>query len=240
VRKILSIVIALGLILGLSVMAVPTAGATCTATVTLSPDTACAGAETTYNITFTAPVTLQPGDLLSVDFGAGTVLTGTSPKGVQAADVTVNGHAVTTIAVSGLHIDVTIPLAAGTIFATSTVELIIEDVKNPTVADDYTLDLDYKQACCDAVVFDCGEYTINPLRSTYGFLWDSSPTYPGIALDFVPPFKACGQNASDGVVAAFNIGLIGSLTVKYMNAFDLLFKPTLVGCAGPSLMVTRR
>jgi hypothetical protein len=229
VRKILSIVIALGLILGLSVMAVPTAGATCTAEVSLDPLTACAGAETTYTINFTAPLTLQPGDVLSVTFGDGTVLTG-----VAAGDITMLIPAVgspLSVDISGTTLKFPIP-GLTTIYAGTEVKFTVEDVKNPVVAGDYSLDLDYETACCSEV-FDCAEYTINPLRSTYGFVWDSSPTYPGIALDFVPPFKACGQNETDGALGGFNIGLIGSLTVKYLNAFDLLLKPTLVGCAGP-------
>jgi hypothetical protein len=227
VRKILSIVIALGLILGLSVMAVPTAGATCGATVLLSPATACAGAETTYTINFTIPVTLLPGDLLSVDFPDGTVLTG-----VAAADITMltppAGNPVS-VAITGTHLEFPIPAAAGMIVGGSEIKFSVEDVKNPTVAGDYSLDLDYKQSCCDAVVFDCGEYTINPMRSAYGFIWDSRPSYPGIAVDFVPPFKACGQDPAD--FGGFNIG--SGLTVKYLNPFDLLLTPTLVGCLGP-------
>jgi hypothetical protein len=55
-------------------------------------------------------------------------------------------------------------------------------------------------------------------------VWDSSPTYPGIALDFVPPFKACGQNFT---------GAMEFETGKFANAFNLILAPTVVGCNAP-------
>jgi hypothetical protein len=49
-------------------------------------------------------------------------------------------------------------------------------------------------------------------------------TYPGIAQGFVPPFKACGQELFP------NEELV---TGKFANYFNLIIKPTVIGCAGP-------
>jgi hypothetical protein len=228
VRKIISILVALGMILGLSVMAVPTAGATtCDADVSLS--SACASATgVVYTITFEATKTLLAGnDKLSFEFGAGTTF-GT----FVLTDVTVNdgGGAVdvplANIAKSGAHLEFLIP-AGVFIDAGDTVTVVIKKVVNPAVDGDYTMSLDYEFACCGPEDFGCGEYTITPKYSEYDFVWDSNPTYPGIAVGFVPPFKACGQEN----FAGYNIGAMPG--GKWLNYFDLLLMPTLVGCFGP-------
>ena len=218
-RKIISILVALGLVLAFSAVAMPTAAQAPCATVTVTP--ACAGASATYNVTFNAPATLQPAnDLLSFDFGAGTTF-GT----FLAGDITVNGFNVdvTKVVKSGTHLEFPIPAAAGVILAGSPVEVIIKKVVNPGVAGTYTLGLDYKLVCCDPVDFCAVDYTIIPAASTYGFLWDSSMTYNGIALGFVPPFKVCGQDTFPGV----DIG------GKWANYVNFILTPTLIGCAGP-------
>jgi hypothetical protein len=223
VRKIISILVTVGLLLAFSVVAVPTTGAACGATVTLSPATACAGAVTTYTITFTAPVTLLPvNDMLSVEFAAGTTFAFTAD-----ADVDVDGVAVDDIddvVITGTKIEFAVP-SAHAIISAGTVHVIhVAKVKNPSVAGAKQLTLDYDLACCAGVTFDCATYTINPAKSQYGFFWDSSPTYDAdIAFDFVPPFKVCGQDEFGG----YDLG------GKFLNYFDLYLMPTLVGCAGP-------
>jgi len=222
------------MILGLTAMAVPASAATTCVAATVTLNTTCESAVATYTIAYNAsgaPVTLLPGDLVSVDFAAGTNLTA-----VTASDVTFvipALPAVTTIAKSDTHIDITIP-GATMIAAGDPVTITIAKVKNPAVAGNKSLSLDYKQTCCPAVVFGCADYVITPKYSTYGFVWDSGPTYPGIAVGFIPPFKACGQDPADtGALGGFNIGVISSASMKWLNAFDLLLKPTLVGCFGP-------
>ncbi len=218
-RKILSIVLALGMILALSTMAVPTAAAAPCALVTVAP--ACAGASATYTIVYNTSVSLTPGnDRLSFDFGAGTTF-GT----FVAGDIKVNTVNVdlTTVVKSGTHLEFAVP-GAGLIVAGTTMTVVIAKVVNPGVAGTYTLGLDYKLVCCAAVVFCSVDYTIIPAASTYGFLWDSSMTYNGIALGFVPPFKVCGQTEFPGSIID---------TGKYGNYVNFILTPTLIGCAGP-------
>jgi len=229
VRKIISILIVLGLVLAFSAVAVPAVGAACTATVVVAPT--CAGSAATYTVNFTAPKTLQPGDLLSFEFGAGTTF-GTFLDN----DVTVNnngggakGVLKSKVTPSGTTLNVEIPVACGTVYIGSMVQVVIPKVTNPGVGT-YTLNLDYKESCCPAVVFGCATYTITPKTSTYDFFWDSSPTYPGLDDGFIPPFKACGQNASELIVGATAPIAVGA---GWANAFNLTLKPTLVGCFGP-------
>jgi len=218
VRKIISIVLALGMILALSTMAVPVGAQPC-ATVAVVP--ACAGASATYTITFNAPVSLTPGnDRLSFDFGAGTTF-GT----FVAGDITVNAVNVdlTTVVKSGSHIDFVVPGAA-LIVAGTPMTIVIAKVVNPGVAGTYSLGLDYQLVCCAPVDFCSVDYTIIPAVSSYGFHWDSNPTYPGVAVDFVPPFKVCGQDDFPG------LDLGGG---KWGNAVNFTLSPTVIGCAGP-------
>jgi len=218
VRKIISILVALGLVLAVSTMAVPVGAQPC-ATVALS--TACAGASATYTITFNAPVSLTPGnDRLSFDFDAGTTF-GT----FVAGDITVNAVNVdlTTVVKSGSHIDFVVP-GPGLIVAGTPMTVVIAKVVNPAVAGAKTLGLDYQLVCCAPVVFCSASYTIVPAVSSYGFHWDSELTYPGIAMDFVPPFKVCGQDDFPGSIID---------TGKYGNYVSFILSPTVIGCAGP-------
>jgi len=227
VRKIISILVTVGLVLAFSVVAMPTTGAACGATATL--DNYCAGhAGTVYTIDFTAPVTLLPvNDFISVEFGAGTTFSFSAD-----ADITVEVNAgganpvddIDAVVITGTRIEFAVPAATGTIFPGDSVELVVSKVANPGVAGDYQLTLDYDLACCAGVTFDCADYTIVPAISTYGFFWDSSPTYDAdIAFDFVPPFKVCGQDEFP----------YEDIDGKFANYFDLYLMPIVVGCAGP-------
>jgi hypothetical protein len=228
VRKIISILVAMGLMLSMAVVAAPATAQTCTATVDLNDD--CAGHVTFYTVNFTSPVTLLAGnDLLSFDFGAGTTF-GTFADG----DITVSPDGAgpfnvlaATIVIDGTHLEFLLPVGAS-IDAGDEVIVVIDGVKNPA-GGDYVLQLDYDPACCDPVVFDCAEYTIKPAYSSYKFTVDFDNTYPGIAEDFVPPFKACGQEEFDVYVEAEDF---------YATNFTLTFAPEVLGCEAPCANAT--
>jgi hypothetical protein len=77
----------------------------------------------------------------------------------------------------------------------------------------------------DATPVESAAYTIIPQISVYGWWLDFNPTYPGIAPEFVPPFKACGQNMS---TTTYNSSIPG-----FLEPFDLTFLSTPVGCKTP-------
>jgi hypothetical protein len=224
VRKIISILVTVGLVMAFSVVAMPAAGQTCVgATVALNPATACECATTTYTITFDSPVTLLPGnDMISVEFGAGTTF-----SFLSEADIDVDGDDVDDlddVIITGTKIEFLVPGAHAIINPGDTIVLTIANVKNPCVAGDYELTVDYSLACCDGITFACAEYTINPAVSEYDFFWDSSPTYDGdIALNFVPPFKVCGQDEFP----------YDDIDGKVANYVDIFFMPEVVGCVSP-------
>jgi hypothetical protein len=225
VRKIISILLALGLVLAFSAVAMPTSAAnTCSGTVTM--DVGCAGATDTYTINFTAPVTLlKTNDSLSVTFGAGTDLTGVNSTYVTVQDFTAPAWGPsnpTTVNVTGTKIVFPVP---GTITAGDKVQVVIQKVVNPA-GGTYTMVLDYKLLCCGPFDFCTVDYTIKPAYNTYYLMVDFGTTYPGIAQNFVPPFKACGQNNT----GTFNTTLIGG---KWYDQFNLMLVSNVTGCALP-------
>jgi len=230
VRKIISILVTVGLVMAFSVVAMPTTGAACGATVVLN--STCAGASTNYTIDFSAPTTIEPvNDMFSVEFGAGTTF-GFLVDGDITVEVNGGGadavDDIDDVVITGTKIEFAVPAASPIILPGDAVQLVIEHVVNPAVAGDYELALDYNLDCCGEVVFDCAEYTIIPAASTYGFFSSSNRTYDDdIAFDFVPPFKVCGQDTPFGGYA------LGDGSGKIMNYFDIYLMPTLVGCAGP-------
>jgi len=115
-KKILSILVALGLVLGLSVMATPTSADGLAATVVVSP--ACAGAKAAYNITFNITASLTAGvHSITIKFPAGTVIPSPVPDdaifinaagatlspSVFGSEVTVSGTTVTFLV--PMHLD---------------------------------------------------------------------------------------------------------------------------------------
>jgi hypothetical protein len=196
----------------------------CTGNVTISND--CAGAAANYTINFTAPVTLTPGnDKLSFTFGNGTSL-----AGVNATDVTVSGvGSPSSINATGTHIEFPVPGGA-LIFAGTVISVKINDVVNPA-GGSYSLVLDYQLVCCGAVDFCTISYKIKLATAKYALMVDFGPTYPGIAQDFVPPFKACGQVA-DGNYSTVQIGSL------WFDQFNLIVKLTDAGCAPPCANAT--
>jgi hypothetical protein len=226
VRKILSILVALGLVLGLSAIATPVAADVTAATVI--PVSACAGKNATYNITFNVTGDLvEGGTTVTIDFPVDTdvsklvsitvtnVAAAGSPAAVPAAWITVAGQKVTFY--SPLHV-----VAA----ADPVVNLIIVGIFNPTTGGSYKLKVN-TSAPVDTTPVESKAYVIKPAKSTYKFGLDFGPTYAGIAKDFVPPFKACGQ-----------VGYGTNYTNKWFTVFNLSFATDVLGCAVPCANTT--
>lgn len=223
-RKIISILVAVGLVLAMTVMGAPTAAATCTATVTAT--SYCASSAADYTITFDITSTMTAGvDSFVVEFGAGTgfptwangdiTVEGTD---VAAADISVAGTTVTFLT--------PVTLTATTLVPYTDVDLVFYDIVNPALDGDYTLTIGWLLGCCTYGYIDCGEYTIVPAISTYKLVVDFDDTYPLIAEDFVPPFKACGQEPPYGT--AYNSTIDG-----YLTEFDFIIEDLVEGCFAP-------
>jgi len=213
VRKIISILVGLSLLLSLSIMATPAAAAECAAVVTIS--NSCAGATATYCINFTSPRTVLAGnDLLSITFDEGTTF-----KTFAAGDIKVGGTNadVTKATVTGTKVEFPSPVG---ITAGQSVEICIAKVVNPA-GGEWVLDIGFDPLCCGYEVMGCGDYTIKPAKSTYKFTLDFSPTYEGIAEDFVPPFQACGQ-----------CGYGTNSSGKWFTDFNITLETDVLGCSG--------
>jgi hypothetical protein len=238
VRKIISILLALGMILALSAMAAPVAAAppVCPAGCTLNlTGTFCAGGTSTYLVgNITLPVTLTQGtDSLSVEFPAGTDLTKVVYTGVLVNAFPLGAKADLTGNTAGsTRLEFVIPVAAGQLLKATVITIQVNGVINTATAGKQCLYVDYKLACCAPVVFGCVQYTVAPAISTLGFHFDFDKTYTGIAEDFIPPFKACGQNASDNITTVYNS------TVGWMDVFDVILRADVVGCAAPCANAT--
>ena len=230
-RKIISILLALGVILGLSLMAAPVAAAPCACPTTmgtfdiLTPPF-CAGASQNYLLgtatPFTVPITLIAGtDFLSVDFPAGTDLSAVVFGGVSIDTWPLT--AASQLVISGTHLEARIPVLAGNLIAGTLHFMQVNSVTNPTVAATYCLYIGYKQPCCPGVQFACKTYTVTPAIRTVDFHLDFDDTYLGIAEDFIPPFKACGQDGYGHLEAA----------VGWVTDFDLILRDEDGGCAPP-------
>ncbi len=220
-RKIISILVALGLLLSLSAIATPVGAQPCA---TVAATSNCAGATATYTFNFLSPVSLTPGnDRLSVDFPTGTTF-GT----FVAGDILVNGNpvAIATIVKTGSHLDFAVPGLA-LIVAGTPITLVVAKVVNGPAGTN-NICLDYQLVCCDPVQFCCVPFTVVPAVSTLGFHVDFSPTYIGLAEDFIPPFKACGQ-------AGYGHPEPG---VGDVTDFNLILRADVLGCAPPCTNAT--
>jgi len=235
VKKIISILLALGVLLSLGVMATPAAAQPPCTPITivdlLGPPDFCAGSASNYLLgdgaaDIVLPITLIPGtDSLSVDFPAGTDLSAVVAGGVTVTDVNLAlSLSPVSITVTGTHLEFVIPagflpdlLDAGDI-----IQIQVDGVVNPA-AGTQTLYVDYNLACCGPVQFDCGTYTVAPAISTIVMAFDFAPTYLGITGDFVPPFKACGQE---------DYGY-DNPPVGWMTEFNLIVDENPAGCAPP-------
>jgi len=221
VRKIISILIALGLVLGLSVMATPVSAAVSAVSVSVAPN--CAGAAAAYNVTFNISASLTEGvHSVCIEFPAGTTVPTSFATGkikiqtlsVFGTEVTVTGQKVCFLVPSDVLVvnPIVVEFAADA------------GLKNPlTPGATYKVKVNTSRAP-DSTPVESAAYTIAPAISAYGLEWDSNPTYPGIAVGFIPPFKACGQNGT---------GSYQMPSGAYQNAFNLTLAPTTVGCAAP-------
>jgi hypothetical protein len=225
VKKIISILLALGVVLSLTVIATPVAADVTEPEVVVGNPCAC---ETSaYNITFNISASLTEGvGCVCVEFPEGT----TVPATFQTGDIVINSEDVFAeeITVDGTTVcfippaDVDDP---GPVLVEFTTDA---GIKNPCVADDYTLFV-WTCRAPDSEPVESEEYEIIPQYSEYAFVVDFGLTYPGIAVDFVPPFKACGQNGTD---QDFDT-VYNDTTEVWYDQFVLNFTAVTEGCEAP-------
>ena len=226
-RKIISILIALGLVLGFSVMATPVAAAVTTPAVTLT--SYCAGATANYTIVFNTTASLTEGvHSVCIEFPAGTTVPATFATGA----ITINTIPVfgTEVTVTGQKVCFLVPATFEPTLANPILVQFAADagLKNPITPGSYKVKVNTSRAP-DSTPVESAAYTIAPAISAYGLEWDSNPTYPGIAVGFIPPFKACGQNET----MAGGVAPVQFSPGKWQNAFNLTLAPTTIGCAVP-------
>jgi hypothetical protein len=232
VRKIISILFALSLVLGLSVIATPVSAAVTQPTVVVF-DTDCACDLTAgYNITFNITASLTQGvGCVCIKFPAGT----TVPPSFTTGDITINGVSIfkEEITVSGTEVCFIPPADVAAGAQVIVTFKTIADIGNPCTPGKYTLEVKTCRAP-DSTYVKSAEYTIKPQYTSYKFELDFGTTYPGIAKDFIPPFKACGQNDTD---QAFNTTWDPVLGF-WWEGFNLTFAVNVTGCAAPCLNVS--
>jgi hypothetical protein len=239
VRKIISILVALGLVLALSAVATPVAAKITGVSFTVVPN--CAGQVGVWNISFTTSASLTEGlHEVCIVFPDGTEIppTGAYPAGAwKKGDIEMDGIDVFAeeITVTGTTVCFLVPVdfTAGAHFVTFTSDACIV---NPPPSWKYVSVYTSREPDSTPVA-SLYPKKIIPCESSYGFYWDSSPTYPGIAPYFVPPFKMCGQanNTTIGIEGAVAHPYIAD---GYMNAFNLTFEAYPVGCEAPCENVT--
>jgi len=230
VRKIIRILLALSVVLGLMVAATPVAAKVTTPAVVVTGNCACTPG--VYNITFNITASLTQGvHSVSIKFPAGTTFkpyTGAWKNGY----ITINGYSVFGAEVTVTGTEVTflvpvqqfeaVPMAIEVIFTSNA------GVINPCTPGKYQLEVKTSRAPDSTYVLS-NKYTIVPCMSSYIFDWDSNPSYPGIASGFVPPFKACGQNGTQVENEVAHPTIAGA----WMNAFNVTFMAYPAGCYAP-------
>ena len=231
-KKIIGILVALGLVLSLTVMAAPVAAKVTTPNVKVYT-TDCACSVGCYNITFNITASLTEGvHCICVKFPAGTTVpaTGSDWKNGdimiytgKPAVLSVFGSEVT---VSGTEVCFLPP--ADIVAADNSITVVFTSaagIINPCTAGKYQLEV-YTCREPDSAPVKSNKYTIVPCISEYDFGMDFGPTYPGISDDFVPPFKACGQNSTG---KAYNTTYNTSMDA-WFSGFNLTFGADPVGC----------
>jgi hypothetical protein len=208
VRKIITFLVALGLVLALSVIATPAMATVSQPVVVLTGNCACMLG--TYDITFNTTTSLTEGvHCVCIEFPAGTTIPATGTAWSNG-DITINSIPVfaAEVTVTGTKVCFLAPvdIAAGQVSVMFTANA---GILNPCTAGNYKLGV-YTCREPDSIPVLSAPYVIAPCYSSYTFVWDSSPTYPGIAEDFVPPFRVCET-----------------------HAFNLTFEPYLQGCNAP-------
>lgn len=168
-KKILSMLVALALVLSLSIVATPALADVTSATVGVYPDTV--NTKASYNITFNITKTLAIGGWISIDFPAYTGV----PTTYQAGDITVNGTAISPgdISVSVRTVTITLPIGIGAPTAVTVIFNVSADITNPTTAGPYTLKVKTSQ---EPTPVTSQPYGIPlPDKSTYEFLYSQPP-----------------------------------------------------------------
>ena len=210
-KKILSIMLALGLVLGMVLATVPAAaqppGDWTIVTVGVAP--VCQNVLATYTIGITTTETLDPSHEVWVEFPEGTGF----PAVWGAGHITFAGQPVNPLEITreGNVVKFVVPElvsppgAYNIVFAPAIVAPATtpSGIINPP-AGKYHLFVKTSRVAMSTWVksgYTAGPpagyvpYTIVPTRSTYKFELDFGVTYPGIGKDVIPPFKACGQDA---------------------------------------------
>ena len=231
-KKIIGILVALGLVLSLTVMAMPVA-AKVTQPQVVVYDTDCACSIGTYNITFNITASLTEGvHCICVKFPAGTTVPSTG-SAWKDGDIMIYTGKPATLSVFGSEVTVSgttvcfLP-PADIVAADNSITVVFTSaagIINPCTAGKYQLEV-YTCREPDSTPVLSNKYTIVPCISDYDFGLDFGPTYPGISDDFVPPFKACGQNDTD---QAYNTTYNTSMGV-WFSSFNLTFGAAPVGC----------
>ena len=209
-KKIIGILVALGLVLSLGVMATPVAADVTTADVVVTL-TRCEFDDASYNITFNTTASLTEGvHCVCIDFPAGTSFVGTFP---EDGDIVINGDDVFAdeVTIDGTEVCFLVPAH----YNAGPTWVFFDDVVVNPAAGTYTLDV-YTCRAPDSTPVASNPYVILPAVAEYEFTVDFSPTYPGLPVGFVPPMKACGQNDT----AYFNTVWNGTV---WFDQFDLTF-----------------
>jgi hypothetical protein len=238
VRKIFSIVLALGMILALSVIATPAAAMIGPGSVAVSVSNACAGQIGVYNISFDTSASLTEGvHSVCIKFPAGTVLEPTgSPVPWLTGDILIGDDTHTSgvpvfgseVTVTGTQVCFLVPVTfdPGTLWVYFSAEAC---VINPP-AGRYQLEVWTTRAPDTLPTKNLVPYKISPCYSAYEFYPDFNVMYPGIAAGFVPPFKACGQN----MTPAFYVdNITGTGVGGFYEPFQLIFDAASAGCIAP-------
>ena len=172
-KKIFSILLALGMVLALSVVATPVAADVTEATVIVHPATV--NEKASYNITFNITKSLAVGSgTVSIEFPSDT----TVPPTYEDGDVTVQGEAIShgDISVSLRVVTITLPIAIGVIGVPAPVTVIFNlsaDITNPTNPNGYKLKVRTSREP-DWVTSQSYNIPLPP-KSTYEFLYSQPP-----------------------------------------------------------------
>ncbi len=233
-KKIISILVALGVILGMTTMAAPVAAAPCVCPTTLPSVTVidllappfCAGGISNYQVgPYTIPIAyLENTDWFALKFPDGTDLSGVTPGGITLNSAWNGVSSPTIINVVGTELFIKVPAGWGwpVTPANDTLTITVNGVVNPATPDTYCLYAGYMDDCCTATYTNCGEYDVIPYYCTLDLVFDFSPTYYGLAEGFIPPFKACGQECYGHQEA-----------VGWVTDFNLNIVPVVPGCHPP-------
>ena len=191
-KKIIGILVALGLVLSMAVMATPVAADVTSADVDVST-TDCEYDDGVYNITFNTTASLTEGvHSVCIDFPADTSFVATFPEdgditigdGIAAGDDVFASE----VTVAGTEVCFLVPAH----YLAGPIEVIFDDVVVNPAAGDYTLDV-WTSRAPDSTPVASQSYTIVPAISIYDFAFNFSATYAELPLNFVPPLKACGS-----------------------------------------------